>query len=130
MKRQRGSTLVESAFAVTSFAVLLAGIMEVAFTGFVANNVTFAAQKAARYAAVRGTASGHSASLADVQGVAQSYAAPLTAGSVTVNVTWTPDHNPGSTVQVQVQFSIKPEILPISGGILTLQSTARQTIVQ
>jgi Flp pilus assembly protein TadG len=130
MKKRRGSTLVESAFALASFAVLLAGIMEIGFTGFVANSVTFAAQRAARYASVCGSASGHPAATADVQAVAQKYATPLTAGSVTVNVTWTPNNSPGSTVQVQVVYSFKPSILPLDGGILTLQSTARQTIVQ
>jgi Flp pilus assembly protein TadG len=130
MKKRRGSTLVESAFALASFAVLLAGIMEIGFTGFVANSVTFAAQRAARYASVCGSASGHPAAAADVQAVAQKYATPLTAGSVTVNVTWTPNNSPGSTVQVQVVYSFKPSILPLDGGILTLQSTARQTIVQ
>ncbi len=130
MRKRRGSTLVESAFALTSFAVLLAGIMEVAFTGFVANSVTFAAQRAARYASVRGSASGHPAATADVQSVGQACATPLTAGWVKVNVTWIPDNNPGSTVQVQVVYSFKPSIMPIDRGILTLQSTARQTIVQ
>jgi Flp pilus assembly protein TadG len=129
MKR-RGSTLVESALALASFAILLAGIMEVCLALFVANSVTFAAQRAARYASVRGSASGHAASLADVQGVAQQNAAPLSAGSVTINVTWTPDNKPGSTVQVQVSFAFKPSILPLDGNALTLQSTARQTIVQ
>ena len=129
MKR-RGSTLVESALALASFAILLAGIMEVCLALFVANFVTFAAQRAARYASVRGSASGHAASLADVQGVAQQNAAPLSAGSVTINVTWTPDNKPGSTVQVQVSFAFKPSILPLDGNALTLQSTARQTIVQ
>jgi Flp pilus assembly protein TadG len=130
MKRRRGSTLVESTFALASFAVLLAGIMEIGFTGFVANSLTFAAQFAARYASLCGSASGHPATTANVQAVAQSYAAPLTAGSVTVNVTWTPDNNPGSTVEVQVLYSFKPSIMPLDGGVLTLQSTARRTIVQ
>ena len=130
MKRRRGSTLVESAFALASFAVLLAGIMEIGFTGFVANSLTFAAQFAARYASLCGSASGHPASTANVQAVAQSYAAPLTAGSVAVNVTWTPNNNPGSTVEVTVSYSFTPTLLPLSAGALTLKSTARQYIVQ
>lgn len=130
MKRRRGSTLVESAFAVVAFAILLAGIMEIAFLGFAANTLTFAAQRAARYAAVCGSASGHAATAAAVQAVAQADAAPLVTGNLTVNVTWAPDNNPGSTVQVQVAYSITPGILPLSAGALTLRSTARATIVQ
>jgi Flp pilus assembly protein TadG len=130
MKKQRGSTMVEGALALLSFAILLAGIMETSFVLFTANSVTFAAQRGARYASVRGTASGHSATQADVQALAQSMAAPLDTGSVTVNVNWTPDHNPGSTVEVKVSYAFKPAILPLDGGVLTLSSTSRATIVQ
>ena len=130
MKRRRGSTLVESAFALLAFATLLAGIMEIGLIGFAANTLAFAAQRAARYAAVCGSASGHAATADDVKAAAQSDAAPLAAGALTVNVTWMPDNRPGSTVQVQVLFSIRPNILPVSGRALTLQSTARATIVQ
>lgn len=130
MKRRRGSTLVESAFALLAFATLLAGIAEIGLIGFAANTLSFAAQRAARYAAVCGSASGHAANAAAVQAVAQADAAPLAAGALTVNVSWTPDNHPGSTVQVQVRYSITPDLLPVSAHGLTLQSTARATIVQ
>lgn len=130
MQRRRGSTIVESAFALASFAVLIAGVMEVGFAGFAANSISFAAQRAARYASVRGNASGHAASLADIRDVARQYAAPLSAGSAEVNVTWTPDNSPGSIVQVQVSYSFKPDLLPLSARVLTIRGTARQIIVQ
>lgn len=130
MKRRRGSTLVESAFALLAFATLLAGIAEIGVIGFAANTLAFAAQRAARYAAVCGSASGHAATADTIKGVAQADASPLAAGALTVNVSWSPDNHPGSTVQVQVQYSITPSILPVSGSALTLQSTARATIVQ
>jgi Flp pilus assembly protein TadG len=129
MKRRRGSTLVESALALLSFAVLMAGIMEAGFLMFAANAVTFAAQRTARYASVCGSSSGRPMVTQDVQTMAQNNAAPLT--GVTANVTWSdPGHVPGSTIKVQVVYSIKPEILPIDGSILTLQSTSLATIVQ
>jgi len=127
---RRGSTVIESALVLLVFAILLAGIMELGFTGLVTNSISFAAQRAARYAAVRGSGSGHSASATDVRSVAQSYAAPLGGSALTVNVTWAPDNNPGSTVSVKVSYAIKPLLLPISSSVLTLQRTASQTIVQ
>jgi Flp pilus assembly protein TadG len=122
--------LLESTLALLSFAVLLGGIMELGFTGMVSNTLAFAAQRAARYASVRGASSGHAASLSDVQGVAQEYASPLNTGSMTVAVTWIPDKNPGSTVEVVTSYSFRPAILPLSGSPLTLKWTARQTVVQ
>jgi Flp pilus assembly protein TadG len=129
-RRQRGSTLVESALALASFAVLVAGIMELGFAGFAANSISFAAQRAARFASVRGSASGHAASVTDVQAVAQQYAAPLSAGAMTVDVSWSPDKSPGSTVEVRVSYSFAREMMPVASRVLRFQSTARQVIVQ
>ncbi len=127
---QRGAAMVESALALLVLAILMAGIMELGLTGLISTSVAFAAQRSARYASLRGSGSGHPATLADIQAVAQSYAAPLSTSGLSVTVTWTPNNNPGSTVLVKVSYAIKPSLLPVSSGILTLQSAARQTITQ
>jgi len=129
-RAQRGSTLLESTLVLLSFAILLGGIMEVGFTGLAVNSVSFAAQRAARYASIRGSASGHAASASDIQTIAKQYATPLSTSSVTATVTWTPNNSPGSTVQVAVSYSILPVFLPLTAGPLTLTGTARQIIVQ
>jgi len=130
MKPNRGSTLIESAMALTSWSIMMAGIMELGFTGLISNSVSFAAQRAARYASVRGAASGHPASAADIQTVADQYATPIAPGLLTVTVAWTPNNSPGSTVAVKVSCSVKPALLPLSATPLTLQSTAAQIVVQ
>ena len=99
--------MVESALAMLVFAIVLAGIMDLGFTGLVSNSVLFAAERAARYASVCGSASGHAAAVSDIQAIAQQYAAPLAAGSLAVQVNWTPDNHPGSTVKVQVQYTFQ-----------------------
>ena len=128
--KRRGVTLVESAFAMATFAILMAGIMELGLALLAANSITFAAERAARYASMCGRASGHPATAADIRNVAQSYTAPLSAGAVAVDVTWTPDNQPGSTVEVAVSFSFQPKILPLSSRALTLGSTSRHVIMQ
>jgi Flp pilus assembly protein TadG len=124
--------MVEGALALMVFGILVAGIMELGLVGFASNSISFAAQRAARYAAVRGSASGHAATVADVEAAARSYAAPLKSDSVAVAVTWTPpnNNNPGSKVQVRVEYAFRPSLLPLARGMLRLQSTARQTITQ
>lgn len=124
----RGTAMVESAMVLLVFAVLLAGIMELGFTTLISNSVSFAAQRAARYASVRGSSSGHPAQLSDIQAIAQGYAAPLNPNGLTANVTWTPNNNPGSTVLVTVSYGIK--ILPMSSGTITFTGKALQTITQ
>jgi Flp pilus assembly protein TadG len=121
--------MVESALALMVFGILLAGIMELGLVGLASDTVSFAAGRAARWAAVRGSASGHAATAADIQAVALEYATPLNPDSCTVAVTWTPNDNPGSTVQVRVLYSFS-SLRPISAGAMTLQGTARQTIIQ
>jgi len=127
---RRGSTLIESTLVLLSFAVFLGGIMEVGFAGMAANAVAFAAQRAARWASVRGSASGHVASLADVQNIAKQYATPLNPSSVSVSVTWPGNKSPNTLVQVVVSYPITPVFLPLTGGPLTLTATACQNIVQ
>lgn len=129
-RTRRGSAMIEDALAMMVFAVLVAGLMELGFTGLAANTVSFAAQRAARYAAVRGSGSGHPATAANIQSIAQQYAIPLSSSGVMVNVTWSPNNKPGSTVQVQVSYALLPALLPIAKSGLTLKATACQTIVQ
>jgi hypothetical protein len=90
----------------------------------------FAAQRAVRYASVRGSGSGHAATVSDIQAIAKEYAAPLSAGSLTVQVSWTPNNNPGGTVRVQVSCAFTPALVPLSAGPMTLQGTASQVITQ
>ena len=128
--RRRGGTVVEGALVFLVFGVLIAGIMEVGIVGFAANSVTFAAHRAARFASLRGSSSGHAATVSDVQASATDYATPLNPANLTVNVTWVPDNHPGSSVQVTVAYALRPSVLPLSANLLTLQSTARQRIAQ
>jgi Flp pilus assembly protein TadG len=130
LRNRRGSTLIESTLALWTFCILVGGIMEIGFAGLVANTMEFSAQRAARYASVRGSSSGHPAAASDIQTVAQQYATPLISGNLGVTVTWTPNNNPGSTVQVKTSYSIVPTILPLSGGRMTFQATAQQIILQ
>jgi Flp pilus assembly protein TadG len=128
---RRGSTLVESSVVAAVFLLLLAGIMEFGRLGFAYNAVSFAAQRAARYAAVRGGDSGHPASATDVETAAKSYTVALDNTKITVTTTWTPDNHSGSTVQVKVSYDFGTVLTPLaSSRVLTVQTTAREIINQ
>jgi len=129
-RQRRGSTLVESSVVAAVFLILLAGIMEFGRLGFAYNAVSFAAQRAARYAAVRGSGSGHAASTSDVATVAKSYTAALDNTKVTVTTTWNPDNRPGGTVEVTVSYGFVSVLTPIAATSLTVQTTSRHIIAQ
>jgi Flp pilus assembly protein TadG len=128
---RRGSTLVESSVVAVVFLLLLTGTMEVARLGFAYNEVSFAAQSAARYASVSGSSSGHVATAAGIQSVAETYTGALDNTQVTVTTTWSPNNNPGSTVQVKVSYNFATVLVPLSpAGALTVQTTASSIITQ
>lgn len=127
---RRGSTMVEGALVMTTYIYLMVGIMDFGRMGFAWNSITYAAHQAARFAATNGSASGHPASAAAIQANADSNIAGLSANSLNVSVTWTPNNNPGSQVQVLVSYSFKPLLIPISSSTLTLKSTAVDVITQ
>ncbi|MGD0867933.1 MAG: TadE family protein [Bryobacteraceae bacterium] len=128
--RRRGSTMVESALVTTAFLILLMGIADFGRMGFAYNSIAFAAHRAARWAATRGSTSGHAAALADVQADALANLAALDNTQLTVGVTWSPNNSPGSTVQVQLTYNFKTLLIPISSTTLTLKSESAQIITQ
>ena len=132
MKRrsQRGIALVEGALALLVFLILVDGIMELGLIGGISNSVSFAAQRAARYASTRGSTSGHAATASDIQGVAQEYAIPFNTSALSVNVSWSPDNTPGSTVTVKVSYVLGPSLAPISTAPMHLAASASAVIVQ
>ena len=130
MKGRRGSTMLEGALVMTTFVILLVGAMDFGRLGFAYSSVTYAAHQAARFAATNGSSSGHAASAATIQANADSNLIGLNAGTLTVSVTWTPNNNPGSQVQVAVSYGFQPLVVPISSKTLTLKSTAVDTITQ
>jgi Flp pilus assembly protein TadG len=129
-RRRRGSTLVESALAATVFLLLLVAIMECGRLGFAYSSVSFAAHRAARFASLRGSTSGHPASAADVRAQVVSLVAALDTAALTVNTTWTPDNQPGSTVAVTVRYGFQPLLIPLSANLITVATTSRQLIAQ
>jgi Flp pilus assembly protein TadG len=122
--------MVEAALVTTTFLVLLVGITDFGRLGFAYNSVTYAAHRAARFASTNGSASGHPASIATIQSNAQGDMVALDPGSLTVNVTWNPNNNPGSQVQVVVTYSFQPLLIPVSSGTLTVKSTSSQIVTQ
>jgi Flp pilus assembly protein TadG len=124
------SAMIELALAAAAYMLMLVGIMEGGRLGFAYNSISYAAHRAARFAAVRGSTSGHAASQADVRAEALGQVAALDTANLTVTATWTPDNHPGSTVGVTVSYRFSTVLVPLSSGLMTLATTSRQVIAQ
>lgn len=129
-KPRRGGTLVESAVVAAAFLLLLAGIMECGRLGLACNSVSFAAQCAARYASVNGSASGHPVTGPQIEAVAKGRAAGLDSSQITAVTKWFSNNSPGSTVQVIVSYKFATVLAPLSATTLTMQTTAQAVISQ
>ena len=127
-RSERGSMLVEGALCLTVYLMILFGTIDFGRMVFAYNFVSYAAREAARYAMVRGTT--HPTTAAALLTYVQGEAIGLNSGSITVTPTWTPDHTPGSTVQVLVQYSFQPIAPYMPGGPITLSSTSKMLISQ
>jgi Flp pilus assembly protein TadG len=129
-KRQRGSSLVEGALCFTVFLMILFGMIDFGRAVFAYNFISYAAREGARYAIVRGQSSGHAATAADVTSFVKQEAIGLDPSAITVNTTWTPDKNAGSTVQVQAKYSFQPIVPYMPSGPLNFSSTSKMLISQ
>lgn len=122
--------LVESGLVATLFLLLLVAIMEGGRLGFTYNSISFAAHRAARFAAVRGSSSGHPTTASEVSAQARSLLVAVDPVSVGVSTTWFPDNHPGSSVQVTMSYSFQTLLVPLSSSAITLSTTSRQVITQ
>lgn len=122
--------MVESALAATVFLWLMVGITEAGRLGFAYNSISFAAHRAARYASVRGSSSGHAATAVEVQAQAGTWLVGLDPGQVTTTVLWVSGNGPGGLVEVKVQYGFRTILLPLANGLINLSTVSRQIISQ
>jgi Flp pilus assembly protein TadG len=125
---KRGNTILEGALCLTIFLMILFGIIDFGRMVFAYNFVSYAAREATRYAVVRGTTNATNA--AALTTFVQNEAVGLNTTALTVTPTWTPDHTPGSTVQVVVSYTFRPIAPYVPVGPFTLSSTSKMLISQ
>ena len=128
---ERGSYIIELGLAFLIFFVLVLGVLDVGRGIYTYNFLAGAAKEGSRYAMVHGSSSGSKASSSDVQTVVQNWLIGVPSpASATVTTTWTPSsENPGSLVNVKVQYTYTP-ISNFLVGNWTLRSTSQTTVIQ
>jgi Flp pilus assembly protein TadG len=107
--------------------ILLFGIISIGRTVYTYNCLSVVARDAARYAMVHGSKSASPVSSDDVQTFVRNRTAGLNSAGVTVSTNWSPNNNPGSAVQVQVNYTFYP-LFPLANVSLPLSSSAQMVI--
>jgi Flp pilus assembly protein TadG len=125
---QRGAAMVEMALALPIYFLLVYGVIQLSFVLFGFCNATYACRMAARYAAVHGAGSTSACTSAQLKTIVMRYLWGAPSTGTTVNSTWTPDNNPGSTVTVSITI-IYPTAIPFSSLSQVTVGTSDQAII-
>ena len=120
--------MVEVALVATLFFALVFGVITVAYLVYAYNSVGFMAQQGARWASVRGNASGSPASASAVKSYVLTQGTGLDTTALTVTTTFTPDQNPGSTVKVVVTYAATPLVSTFLPATLNLTGSSAVAI--
>jgi Flp pilus assembly protein TadG len=138
LRAERGSSIVEFAMASIILFTLVFGLLAICLALYSYNVTAEAAREATRFAIVRGSACTKTlpckATATDIQTYIQGLGFPgITPSSLTVtNACCWPNgnKNPGSPVQVTVQYTF-PLVIPfVPRRILTMSSTSQMLISQ
>jgi Flp pilus assembly protein TadG len=121
---------IEMALVSIPFFSLIVGVIGIAYVVFTYNSVAFMAQQGGRWASIHGSASGAQATSADVTSYVMSQAAGLAPGAVAVNTTWTPNASPGSTVKVDVVYSITDALASVVPVPISFHCSSTVTIIR
>jgi Flp pilus assembly protein TadG len=106
---------------------LIFGIVSLAMTVYTYSFLSNAARDAVRYAIVHGSKSTSPATSDVIQTFVRNEAKGLKASAIGVSTSWSPNNNPGSTVNVQVSYSYQP-FYPFNSVTLPLSSSAQMVI--
>lgn len=129
LRDQVGTAAIEMAFTAPLAILLTLGAVETSRALFAQAAITQAAKETARFASVRGTASGAAASEAELETMALQLA-DLPTAATSAAVTWDPDNNPGGVVTVTMQHDFAPLTAPFAGGTFTFNATASMTVTR
>jgi len=127
--QRRGSVIVESAFCLLTFLIVIFAIMDFGRAVAAYNILSGAAREGTRYAVVHGKYSGAVATSSDVSNAVKKWALGLNSQSLTTTTTWLPDNKPGSAVKVQVTYSFKPITPAMPQTAFTLKATSQMVIL-
>lgn len=126
---RQGATAVEAAFTLPLVILLSLGVVELGRAVSAQANIAHAVKETARFAAVRGAASGAAATETQLEAMALQLA-ELPPDTLVSAVSWSPDNVPGSTVTVQLQHAFSPITFPFISDSFSFSSTASMTIVR
>ena len=126
---ERGASAIEFAFVAPILILVTLGAIETARAVSAQATMNHAVKETARFASVRGTASGTAASAAQLEAMALEIA-DLSPERTTAAATWAADNKPGGIVTITMQHTFLPVAMPFEVETFTFDATASMTVVR
>ncbi len=114
LKNESGSSFIEFGILASIFITLSFAVIDFGRMMWLNNTVEHVATEGARYAAVRGSNKSSPVDVDQVTSYVQDRATGVPAADMNINVTWSPNNNPGGSVTVVVTYNYEY----IIGGML------------
>ncbi len=128
---EHGSAIAEFGLGFVVLFSVLFGIVDFGRALYAYDAISDAARIGTRFAIVRGSSSGSPATSSTISSYVQNNCcAGLTPSSITVTTTWNPNNNPGSTVTVQVSYSLTFMLPFLPTSSVPMSATSEMVISQ
>jgi Flp pilus assembly protein TadG len=129
-KGRKGQSTVELAVALLVFLPMVLGTMEFGRLVYTHTWTNYVCREATRWASVRGSASGSPVNSTQVTSFVRGMAIAINPNNVTVNTTWSPNNNPGSTVRVDVSYPTPGVFRWVFPAARTVRGISQMVIMQ
>jgi len=129
LKNDSGTAFIEFAILASIFLFLSFAIIDFGRMMWLNNTVEHVAAEGARYAAVRGSDNSRPVDADQVTSYVEDRATGVPAADMDINVTWSPNNNPGGSVTVLVTYNYEYIIGEILGfDPVDLQGRSTMTV--
>gem|GEM_PF-425356 len=129
-KANAGQSAIEFALTIPVLLLLIVGIAWGGQLLAAYEFVSYAAQEAARYAIVRGATSPNPVTADEISSFVTNMAVSVDPNALSVTTTWLPNNEPGSAVQVQVQYNFASTLPFVPQVTIPLSATCQMVIAQ
>lgn len=108
--------------------ILAAGSLDFARAFAALHTISYASTEAARYAAVRGARSSSPATPESIEAFVKQHLPGVNSAAVSVTTSWQPNNQPGSIVEIRVQYAFRSIVPALSVGTISMERAARMEI--
>jgi Flp pilus assembly protein TadG len=127
---ERGGAALEMALVLPVFFIFLFGLMSFAIVLFGYGNATFASRAGARFASLHSSTSLSPCTAASVQSFVTPFLWAAPTSGTTITTVWNPTNTVGSTVKVSVSIVYPIGVSVLSGGNVTVASSAQRVVAR